>query len=375
MRTRIPIVLTALVGLVVAAATPASAAATWTIVPSPTPTPGSDLNSVAVPAADNAWAVGKNHRYGSDHQMVIEHWDGSAWTLAAAPNSRCYNEALFGITFTSAGNGWAVGETPISVHRPSTCFTPPRRGALVVHWDGSGWSVMDTPVPTSGTATLRSVSAVSAGDAWAVGRSAYGSPLVLHLTGGTWRSVSVPTADLSGVAVVSATDVWAVGFTTTSSSTAPAILHYNGSAWSRSTVPNVPGALALTAVTALAANNVWAVGYAGTSTGIQPMILHYNGSAWSRVTAPALPSGGTGRLEGVAARSAGDVWAVGAQSVNSTLTMHYNGSAWSIVPSPNQDLADPNDLNAVAVDRASGETWAVGEWSGTVPATLTMRYR
>jgi hypothetical protein len=375
MRTRIPIVVAALAALVVAAAAPASAAAGWTIVPSPTPSPGSDLNAVAVPGTADAWAVGKNHRYGSDHQMVIEHWDGTAWTVAAAPNSRCYNEALFGITFMSAANGWAVGETPTSAHRPSTCGSPPRRGALVVHWDGSGWSVMDTPVPASGTGTLRSVSAVSASDAWAVGRSAYGSPLVLHLTGGTWRNVSVPTADLAGVAVVSAGNVWAVGFTTTSGGTAPAILHYNGSAWSRATVPAVPGALALTAVTAIAANDVWAAGYANSGGGIRPMMLHYNGSAWSQASLPALPDGGTGRLEGLAARSATDVWAVGAQSVNRTLTMHYNGSGWSIVPSPNNDTADPNDLNGVAVSRTSGETWAVGHWNGTVPWTLTMRYR
>jgi hypothetical protein len=371
MRTRIPLVIAAATLMVVAAATPASAAA-WTIVPSPTPTPGSDLNAVAVPGAGNAWAVGKNHRYGSDHQMVIEHWDGSSWTVAAAPNSRCYNEALFGVAFTSATNGWAVGESPVSAHRPSTCGTPTRRGGLVVRWNGSAWSVVDTPVPTSGTATLRAVAAASPGDAWAVGRSAYGSPHVLHLTGGAWRTVSVPTADLAGVAVVSASDVWAVGFTTTSGGTAPAILHYNGSSWSRSAVPAGTGGLALTAVTAVAANDVWAVGY---GTGIAPLILHYNGSAWSRANVPALPNGGTGRLEGVTARSATDVWAVGAQSVNRTLTMHYNGSAWSIVPSPNNDTTDPNDLNGVAVHRASGETWAVGEWNGTVPSTLTMRYR
>jgi hypothetical protein len=46
-----------------------------------------------------------------------------------------------------------------------------------------------------------------------------------------------------------------------------------------------------------------------------------------------------------------------------------------VVPSPNNDTTDPNDLDAVAIHRASGETWAVGHWNGTVPSTLTMRYR
>src|SRR4051812_4600867 len=315
MRTRIPIVLGAVATVVVATAVPAAAAG-WTIVPSPTPTPGSDLNAVAVPAARTAWAVGKNHRYGSDHQMVILRWDGTAWTVATAPNSRCYNEALFGVTFTSPGNGWAVGESPISTRRPSTCSTPPRRGALVVRWNGSSWSVMDTPVPATGTATLRSIAAVGASEAWAVGRSAYGSPLVSHLTGGTWRTVSVPTADLAGVAVVSAGNVWSVGFTTTSGGTAAAVLHYNGSTWNRSALPAVSGSSALTAVAAVAANDVWAVGHAIPDTGVQPLVMHYNGAAWSTVAVPSLPPGVTGRLEGVTARSATDVWAVGADSRN-----------------------------------------------------------
>jgi hypothetical protein len=119
---------------------------------------------------------------------------------------------------------------------------------------------------------------------------------------------------------------------------------------------------------------VWAVGYASPDTGVRPMILHYDGSTWSAAAVPPLPAGVTGSLDGVAARSATDVWAVGADSQNRTLVLHYNGSAWSIVPSPNNSLADPNTLNGVAVDRASGETWAVGGWNGSVPSTLTMRY-
>jgi hypothetical protein len=376
MRTRIPVLLGAVAALVTAAAPAAAAtpvagarpmaAAGWTIVASPTPPPGSDLNAVAVPTARTAWAVGKNHRYGTDHQMVILRWDGAAWTVADAPNSRCYNEALFGVTFTSPSNGWAVGETPRTARQSLACSTAPKRGALIVQ---------DTPVPVSGTDTLKAVSAVSATEAWAVGRSAFGVPLVSHLTAGAWRTVPVPTADLNGVAAVSANDVWAVGFTTISGGgTAPAILHYNGSAWSRVAVPAVPGGMSLTAVTAVTANDVWAVGYAILADGVHPMIVHYDGVSWRAVTVPELPDGGTGRLAGVTARSATDVWAVGARSQNQTLTMHYDGSTWSIVPSPNNDVTDPNNLNAVAADRVSGETWAVGQWSGSVPETLTMRF-
>jgi hypothetical protein len=368
-------VLAAVGVLLVAAhiATPAAAAAGWTIVPTPTPRPGTDLNGVAVPAAGSAWAVGKNHRYGSDHQMAILRWDGSAWTVAAAPNSRCYNEALFDVAFTSAGNGWAVGESPISVHRPPTCFTPPRRGPLVVRWNGTQWSVEETPVTTGGAPVLRAVSPVGAGEAWAVGRVASGSPLAAHFVSGAWQLVPVPTADLYDVAAVSAGDVWAVG-STFGPNAPPVILHRTGTGWT-SVASNAPAG-SLRGIAAVSATNLWAVGYTLSDQDVRPLILRFSGGSWRPVPAPALPPGVNGSLDGVAALSATDIWAVGRDSRSRTLSMHYDGAAWSIVPSPNLgDAEAPNGLNAVAVHAASAQVWAVGEWGGSVPATLAMRYQ
>jgi hypothetical protein len=382
---RLPTLLIALgVGLTVGAPG-ASAAPGWTIVPSPSPTPGTDLNGVAVLGATSAWSVGQTQRYSSHDDMAILRWDGTAWSLAAAPNSRCYDEGLNDVAFTSASNGWAVGETPVSVHRPSTCFDPPRRGPLAVHWNGSTWTVVPTPVPTTGRGILYGVAAAAPNDVWAVGRTSYQTPLISHFDGVAWRTVPAPAqsaADLKDVAVVSARDVWAVGdaIANPDGTSSPLILRFDGTAWRRVASPAGPGYRTLDSVAAVGPSDVWAVGVKNPGTTPRPFAVHFDGVRWQEASLPALPAGMIGRLAGVTVTSASEIWAVGAQRQNSdlandrTLTMRFDGARWSIVPSPNRDLSTGNRLNAVGVDRSSGETWAVGEWGFSVPATLTMRY-
>ena len=81
-------------------------------------------------------------------------------------------------------------------------------------------------------------------------------------------------------------------------------------------------------------------------------------------------------LSGVAARSAGDVWAVGTRQdrsgaipIDRTLTEHWNGSAWSVVASPNVGGND-NLLNGVSA--TTGDVWAVGS-SEVTAHTLALR--
>ncbi len=53
-------------------------------------------------------------------------------------------------------------------------------------------------------------------------------------------------------------------------------------------------------------------------------------------------------LNGVAAVSANDMWAVGdyesSGSLLQTLTEHWNGTVWSVVPSPSPDLGQATTL-------------------------------
>jgi hypothetical protein len=56
---------------------------------------------------------------------MILRWSGSAWTRVTSPAG----SDLYGIGFSAAGYGWAVGTTgPAS--SPKT---------LILHWNGSSW--------------------------------------------------------------------------------------------------------------------------------------------------------------------------------------------------------------------------------------------
>src|SRR5437868_2907408 len=97
--------------------------------------------------------------------------------------------------------------------------------------------------------------------------------------------------------------------------------------------PNVgPGRNVLQGVAAVSSSDVWAVGSseADTNAPLHTLVEHWNGSAWSVVSSPNRGPDNN-NLTGVAALSANDVWAVG--SDGKTLVEHWNGSAWSIVPS------------------------------------------
>jgi hypothetical protein len=106
----------------------------------------------------------------------------------------------------------------------------------------------------------------------------------------------------------------------------------------------------LQGVAAASASDVWAVGSAGTGA----LIVHWNGRAWKRVPSPS-PAGSA--LTGVAVTSARNAWAVGGK-----LILHWNGTAWKRVPSPG------GGLTGVAAVSAA-DAWAVGgklilHWNG-----------
>jgi hypothetical protein len=115
-------------------------------------------------------------------------------------------------------------------------------------------------------------------------------------------------------------------------------------------------------VTAMGTNDVWAVGFARQGDSYRPRILHWDGEAWTFSTLPPLPPNGT--LGGVAGRSATDLWAVGgvpnALGYSRTMILHWDGTAWSRVRSPNPgDPSTSSGLNKVFT-LPSGKAWAVG---------------
>jgi hypothetical protein len=89
-------------------------------------------------------------------------------------------------------------------------------------------------------------------------------------------------------------------------------------------------------------------------------VAHWDGTSWSIVPSPN-PNGKNpiqgSRLNGIAAISANDIWAVGTNE-NSTLTEHWDGTQWRVINSPNPGSLG-NGLSGVTA-LSDGTVAAVG---------------
>jgi hypothetical protein len=138
----------------------------------------------------------------------------------------------------------------------------------------------------------------------------------------------------------------------------------------------------LNGIAAISANNVWAVGddadNGAPSAQYRPLIEHWNGSSWSVVTSPM--KGTSDFLNGIAAVSASNIWAVGNDRTGLdpngpyyTFIEHWNGSAWKVFKSPSP--GSQNDLAAAARVPATTSVWTVGfKQTNAIYQTLTEFY-
>jgi hypothetical protein len=205
MRKRAPFVLAVMLAIAVVAEAPAFCAANSRhFVRSPSYGQGPNwLYGVAGSGPNDVWAVGLAVALDASHKGLIEHWDGSAWTLVSSPQPGGHN-VLNGVDALSSADAWAVGSSD---------------GApLAEHWDGALWSVVTVSGPTAGE--LEGVDAIASGDGWAVGDftdEAGIHTLTARWEGTTWTQVPSPneTGDnrLEAVAMVAHDDVWAAGYT------------------------------------------------------------------------------------------------------------------------------------------------------------------
>jgi hypothetical protein len=198
---------------------------TWTVVPSPSPggSSGTFLNGVATTSATNAWAVGF-YNNGATPQSVIEHWDGTAWAVVPSPNPGGSSDTeLNAVAATSSTNAWAVG-----FYNNGTTAR-----SLIEHWNGTAWTIVPSPNPVGSRDTrLNAVATTSSTNAWAVGFSRTHG-LIEHWDGSAWTVVPSPNPgtrdnDLGGVAATSSTNAWAVGSYNTLKTARTLIEHWHG---------------------------------------------------------------------------------------------------------------------------------------------------
>jgi hypothetical protein len=332
----------------------------------PSPQFSGGLLATAAIADNDIWAVGFNAQVPPPPAPFVptlaEHFDGTSWSVVPTPplpsgGVNGPGGEFFGVAAAASNDVWAVG-FKVGPGNPDFGLQ------LIEHWDGTAWSQVTSPEIEGDS--LNGVTAISANNVWAVGsdRSSSGGALVEHWDGTSWRIVSnsviAAAGALSAVSADSANDVWAVG---PAGNTGPPILHFDGTTWSRVATPT-----GVRSVTALSPTNVWAVGTVQTLFNHRPhtraAIEHWDGRSWSIVSSPnPTPSPGLDSLlDGIAAISANDIWAVGtlhtSQFGQATLTEHWDGTSWTIISSPDPGTFS-NALNAVTA-LSDGTVTAVG---------------
>lgn len=349
-----------------------------------------ELLGVAALSVNDVWAVGWAQDPNGPQfvkRTLIQHFNGSTWDIVSSPNrSGDTLSQLYSVTVVSANDAWAVGSS-LNGNLPSR--------TLIQHWNGTQWSIVSSPSPDKQFNELRGVAAVSANDVWAIGYrggTTSATPIetfILHWNGTAWTQVmspNVPTGanQLFGITAITANDIWAVG----SAAGAPLAVHWNGSTWNVATVEVGSGLSTekLTAVSGKAANDVWAVGDGkGVFTNQTFATLkHWDGTRWSEKTCRAASSSnppdgyeGTGAdayFTGVSAAAVNDVWAVGVHG-SGPMILHWDGEAWTAVTHPR---AFPNAAVLRAVTTLNGgSAWSVGleidvDPSGSVSAEHTL---
>ena len=272
------------------------------------------LYAVSMPTTGKAWAVGFYVSGKFVQQTLIEHFDGTVWSVVPSPSPGALQNILFGVAAITDSDVWAVGGEQDA------------NGlwhALTEHWDGSAWSVISAVDAGSSGNQLYAVKALATGDVYAVGQQAgAGFPnqaLIEHWNGTSWSVVSSPadpsasvlplgvTATSSILTVVGERETGTVPYTTYVAEGIPG-------AESIQTTPNAgTGENDLFAAATAADGSSWAVGWdINASTGNHdPLILQGQNGVWSLVSSPSLGTGSDTGFAAITAIPGGGLWAVG----------------------------------------------------------------
>ena len=93
--------------------------------------------------------------------FCLQSASGAAWQIIASPNGSGQVNELHSVSALAENDVWAAG---VSYNTERTLGS-----TLIEHWNGSRWSVVPSPNPSSSVNMINAVAAVSANDVWAVG--------------------------------------------------------------------------------------------------------------------------------------------------------------------------------------------------------------
>jgi RHS repeat-associated protein len=247
----------------------------------------SRLNAVSCRSTTSCMAVGSYVDSGKATHPLALSWNGTTWTQTATTGQPSGSTAAeyTAVTCPTGTSGCGAAGTYTDSGGKKHGFAP--------WWSGSAWSELTLPMPEGTTESEFSATAcTSSTSCHLVGnyhnKEGIVKPLGLKLNTSTWAIKSTPlpsgitTGRLSAVSCISTTCI-AVGRMTNGSKVETYGLKYTSEAWSLAATPTTAGATGerLTGVSCSATSNCIAVGNYETGSETKPQAVSWNGSAWS----------------------------------------------------------------------------------------------
>ncbi|MBE1561579.1 hypothetical protein [Nonomuraea africana] len=308
----------------------------------------------------------------------IEAWQRSTSVRLSADSS------LTDVDAVSADEVWAVGQQQI-------WDVWENRGA-VGRWNGTAWT--EVPIrDVSGAGPLRSVSAVSASQVWALGDGHDGLPYlgrgdasgldrvrVPGMRAGDWfggleartdKVVAAGSRDGKGLILTGQNGKWtfqqteekgalyavAGPFAVGDTGKAPLVMRQVDGKWTAMALPPIPGGylrdIHVDGKRAMAVGGVY-----GRPGVVEPLVLTWNGKRWHRAELPRSRA----RLYGVTGDGKGRFWVSGydPDHESEAYLLRYEKKRWEIIRGGPDDARGSVRLQAVTYLPGAGGVWAVG---------------
>lgn len=339
----------------------------WTQVPSVSfGSQDNILAGVSAASANDVWAVGAFiPTAGSVLNTLAEHFDGTRWTAFPLPNVGAQQNILQAVSMPSPGKAWAVGDFINGKFQQQT---------LIEHFDGTVWSVVPSPNPGAKQNILYGVAAITDTDVWAVGAFEDANDvwhtLTEHWNGTAWSAVNAVDTGANGnqfyaVKALASNNVYAVGQQAGAGFPNQALIeHWDGTSWKVVASPADASASALPLGVTATGSSLTLVGEQETDTA--PYTSYVAAGAPASLAIQSTPTLGTGENDPFAVTIANDgtTWVVG-WAINTTTGNHdplvlqgVNG-AFSLVSVPNPTNGGDSGFAAITTIPGSG-MWAVG---------------
>jgi hypothetical protein len=219
----------------------------WAVDPTPLPTPSTwwvTLADVSCPGIDDCLAVGGyiRHENGGEEQPLVEQWNGTSWSVLAAPNPRAENGSSFtSIDCVSTNRCEVVGDYD---------YADVAQSLIAYSYNGSTWAAQKQVNPSGQESNSDNAVACGAADAcvsagsWT---STFPERLAEYWDGTSFIRQPLPhpikseTSALDGASCAGAMACTAVGQAAdgnTDSPSYPVAFAWNGTSWQLDTVPN-----------------------------------------------------------------------------------------------------------------------------------------